>query len=143
MTLRRRVAERHFAFFLALDQNLCSFRVTRQAKGAGLEQTEVIMSDFELQEKAVRTAIRFIERKGFDLLETGWVPPREPPSTWSPTTRALSYSSTSPQPSTTKAASRAARFPASIWRSPRQLGLPATRPRMTFASSLTSSTCWS
>lgn len=29
------------------------------------------MSNFELQEKAVKTATRFIERKDFELLETG------------------------------------------------------------------------
>lgn len=40
------------------------------------------MNNFELQEKAVKAATRFIERKGFELLETSWVSPREPPSTW-------------------------------------------------------------
>lgn len=30
------------------------------------------MSNFELQEKAVKAATRFIERKGFELLDTGW-----------------------------------------------------------------------
>ena len=72
---------RVFARFLALGQNLSGFRITRQAKGAGNEQTEVIMSNFELQEKAVKAAARFIERKGFELLETGWTSPREPGST--------------------------------------------------------------
>ena len=33
------------------------------------------MSNFELQEKAVKAATRFIERKGYELLETGWTPP--------------------------------------------------------------------
>ncbi|WP_418738998.1 YraN family protein [Ellagibacter isourolithinifaciens] len=33
------------------------------------------MSNFELQEKAVKTATRFIERKGYELLETGWTFP--------------------------------------------------------------------
>ena len=33
------------------------------------------MSNFELQEKAVQAATRFIERKGFELLETGWTSP--------------------------------------------------------------------
>lgn len=33
------------------------------------------MSDFELQEKAVKAATRFIERKGFELLDTGWTSP--------------------------------------------------------------------
>ena len=66
---------RVFAYFLALGQNLSGFRITRQAKGAGHEQTEVIMSNFELQEKAVKAATRFIERKGFELLETGWTSP--------------------------------------------------------------------
>ena len=33
------------------------------------------MSNFELQEKAVKAAIRFIERKGFELLEAGWTSP--------------------------------------------------------------------
>ena len=66
---------RVFASFLALGQNLSGFRITRQAKGAGREQTEVIMSNFELQEKAVKAATRFIERKGFELLETGWTSP--------------------------------------------------------------------
>ena len=33
------------------------------------------MSNFELQEKAVKAAARFIERKGFELLETGWTSP--------------------------------------------------------------------
>lgn len=33
------------------------------------------MSNFELQEKAVKAATRFIERKGFELLETGWTSP--------------------------------------------------------------------
>lgn len=33
------------------------------------------MSNFELQEKAIQAATRFIERKGFELLETGWTSP--------------------------------------------------------------------
>lgn len=33
------------------------------------------MSNFELQEKAVKAAARFIERKGFELLEAGWTSP--------------------------------------------------------------------
>lgn len=66
---------RVFAWLLALGQNLSGFRITRQAKGAGHEQTEVIMSNFELQDKAVKAATRFIERKGFELLETGWTSP--------------------------------------------------------------------
>lgn len=33
------------------------------------------MSNFELQEKAVNEATRFIERKGFELLDTGWTSP--------------------------------------------------------------------
>ncbi|MEF2559926.1 MAG: YraN family protein, partial [Eggerthellaceae bacterium] len=33
------------------------------------------MSNFELQEKAVKAATRLIERKGFELLETGWESP--------------------------------------------------------------------
>ena len=66
---------RVFAFLLAFGQNLRGFRTTRQVKGAGHEQTEVIMSNFELQEKAVQAATRFIERKGFELLETGWTSP--------------------------------------------------------------------
>ena len=33
------------------------------------------MSNFELQEKAVKAATRFIERKGSELLETGWTSP--------------------------------------------------------------------
>lgn len=45
------------------------------------------MSNVELQEKAVKEATRFIERKGFELLDTGWTPPREPRSIWLPTTR--------------------------------------------------------
>lgn len=31
------------------------------------------MSNFELQEKAVKAATRFIERKGFELLDIGIV----------------------------------------------------------------------
>jgi len=71
---------RVFASLLAFGQNLSGFRITRQAKGAGHEQTEVIMSNFELQEKAVKAATCFIERKGFELLETGWTPPRGNPN---------------------------------------------------------------
>lgn len=33
------------------------------------------MSNFELQEKAVKAATRLIERKGYELLETGWTSP--------------------------------------------------------------------
>lgn len=33
------------------------------------------MSNFELQEKAVKAATRFIERKGYELLEAGWTSP--------------------------------------------------------------------
>lgn len=33
------------------------------------------MSNFELQGKAVKAATRFIERKGFEFLETGWTSP--------------------------------------------------------------------
>ena len=33
------------------------------------------MNKFELQEKAVKAAAHFIERKGFELLETGWESP--------------------------------------------------------------------
>lgn len=33
------------------------------------------MSNFELQEKAVKVATRFIERKGYELLETNWTSP--------------------------------------------------------------------
>lgn len=33
------------------------------------------MSNFELQEKAVKAAARFIERKGYEFLETGWTSP--------------------------------------------------------------------
>ena len=68
-----------FASLLALGQNLSGFRITRQAKGAGHEQTEVIMSNFELQEKAVKAATRFVERKGYELLETGLDFPRGNP----------------------------------------------------------------
>ena len=35
------------------------------------------MSNFELQEKAVKAAARFVERKGYELLEAGWAPPPE------------------------------------------------------------------
>lgn len=66
---------RVFAWFLALGQNLGGFRTTRQDKGAGREQTEVIMGNYELQEKAVKAAARFIERKGYELLEAGWASP--------------------------------------------------------------------
>lgn len=37
------------------------------------------MSNFELQDKAVKAATRFIERKGLELLETGWTSPRGNP----------------------------------------------------------------
>lgn len=33
------------------------------------------MSNFELQEKAVKAATRFVERKGYKLLDTGWTSP--------------------------------------------------------------------
>lgn len=33
------------------------------------------MSNYELQEKAVKAAARFIEHKGFELLEAGWTSP--------------------------------------------------------------------
>lgn len=33
------------------------------------------MSNFELQEKAVKAATCFIERKGYELLEIGWASP--------------------------------------------------------------------
>lgn len=33
------------------------------------------MSNFELQEKAAKAATRFIERKGYELLEAGWTSP--------------------------------------------------------------------
>lgn len=33
------------------------------------------MSNFELQEKAVKAAIRFADRKGYELLEAGWASP--------------------------------------------------------------------
>lgn len=33
------------------------------------------MSNFELQEKAVKAATRFVERKGYELLEAGWTSP--------------------------------------------------------------------
>lgn len=66
---------RVFALLLAFGQNPSGFRITRQAKEAGREQTEVIMSNFELQEKAAKAATRFIERKGYELLETGWTSP--------------------------------------------------------------------
>ena len=33
------------------------------------------MSNFELQEKAVKAAARFVERKGYELLEAGWTSP--------------------------------------------------------------------
>ena len=33
------------------------------------------MSNLELQEKAVKAATRFIERKGYELLESGWTSP--------------------------------------------------------------------
>ena len=66
---------RVFAFILALGQNLRGFRITRQAKGAGHEQTEVIMSNINLQEKAVKAATRFVERKDWEIVETGWTSP--------------------------------------------------------------------
>lgn len=66
---------RVFAFLLAFGQDLCGFRITRQAKGAGREQTEVIMSNSKLQERAVEAAARFIEHKDFELLETSWTSP--------------------------------------------------------------------
>lgn len=75
MLRKTHVPFRVFACLLALGQNLCGFRITRQAKGAGHEQTEVIMSNSKLQERAVQAAARFIERKDFDLLETGWTSP--------------------------------------------------------------------
>lgn len=31
------------------------------------------MSNYELQEKAVRAAIRFCERKGYEIIDTDWV----------------------------------------------------------------------
>lgn len=33
------------------------------------------MSNFELQEKAVKAVARFVERKGYELLEAGWTSP--------------------------------------------------------------------
>lgn len=66
---------RVFAFLLAFGQDLCGFRITRHAKGAGREQTEVIMSNSKLQERAVEAAARFIEHKDFELLETSWTSP--------------------------------------------------------------------
>lgn len=66
---------RVFAFILALGQNLRGFRITRQAKGAGRKQTEVIMSNINLQEKAVKAATRFIERKDWEIVETSWTSP--------------------------------------------------------------------
>ncbi|MGN0078982.1 MAG: YraN family protein [Eggerthellaceae bacterium] len=33
------------------------------------------MSNFELQDKAIKAATCFIERKGFELLEAGWTSP--------------------------------------------------------------------
>lgn len=36
------------------------------------------MRNFELQEKAVKAATRFIERKSFEFLKTGWTSPEGP-----------------------------------------------------------------
>lgn len=70
--LRKTQALPGFRFLLALGQNLSGFRITRQAKGAGLEQTEVIMNNFELREKAVKAATRFIECKDWEIVESSW-----------------------------------------------------------------------
>ena len=66
---------RVFAFLLALGRNLCGFRITRQAKGAGQNNSEVIMSNNNLQKKAVRAATRFCEHKGYEILDAGWTSP--------------------------------------------------------------------
>lgn len=63
---------RVFAGSFALGQNLSGFRITRLAKEAGLEQKEVIMNNFELQEKTVKAATRFIERKDWEIVESSW-----------------------------------------------------------------------
>ena len=64
-------------------------------------------------------------------------------STWSPTTRTPWSSSTSPQPSTARAASRAARSSIATLRSRQRPGSRATRPTAKSRSASTSSTCLS
>lgn len=108
---------RVFAFLLAFGQDLCGFRITRQAKGAGREQTEVIMSNSKLQERAVEAAARFIEHKDFELLETSWTSPEGTTIDLIANDEGTLVFSTSPPPNTARAASRAARFPEATWRS--------------------------
>lgn len=101
------------------------------------------MSNFELQEKAVKAATRFIERKGFELLEAGWTSPRgtqidliandEDTLVFIDVT-ATEYG---------EGASRAARSSAATLRSRQHPGSQATRPTATSRSASTSSTCWS
>lgn len=96
------------------------------------------MSNYELQEKAVKAATRFIERKGFELLETGWTFPEG-----TQIDLVADDEDTLVQPSTARAASRAARSSAATLRSRRLPGSPPTRPTVKSRSTSTSSTCWS
>lgn len=64
---------RVFAFSLALARNLGGLWIARQAKGGRPQQSEVIMNNYELREKAARAAVRFLERKGYEILDVDWV----------------------------------------------------------------------
>lgn len=107
-------------------------------------QSEVIMSNINLQDKAVQAATRFCERKDYEILDTGWTSnegitvdlvAKDDDCAWS--------SSTSPPRSTARGRSRTARSPAATSSSPRQAGSPPTPGRPTSRSASTSSTCWS
>ena len=59
--------------FLARAQNPDGFRATRFAqKGRAENKQEVITMEAIINEKAMRGIERFLERRGMEILETGW-----------------------------------------------------------------------
>lgn len=102
------------------------------------------MSNFELQEKAVKAATRFIERKGFELLEAGWTSPEGTQIDLIANDEdTLVFIDVTATEYGEGGASRAARSSAATLRSRQRPGSQATRPTVTSRSASTSSTCWS
>ena len=102
------------------------------------------MSNFELQEKAVKAAARFIERKGYELLETGWASPEgtliDLVAKDEGTLVFIDVTATEYGEGRLRGAARSS---AATLRSRRRPGSRSTRPTAKCRSASTSSTCWS
>lgn len=101
------------------------------------------MNNYELQEKAARAAVRFLERKGYEILDVDWVS-REGTKVdlVANDGDCLVFIDLNVK-EYGDARSRTVRFPVATSRSPRLAGWPIAPTRPTSGSASTLSACWS